>query len=74
MNWTEWIGYLAATLVVASFLVGKNMRLLRTINMSGAVLFILYGILIGVNLPVIIPNVFIVGIQCYYLFFKKPAP
>ena len=70
MNWIEWIGYLAAALVVASFLV-KNMRLLRTINMLGAALFIVYGIFLDVNLPVIIPNFFIVGIQFYYLFIHK---
>jgi hypothetical protein len=70
MNWIEWIGYLAAAFVVTSFLV-KNMRLLRTINMLGAVLFIVYGIFLDVNLPVIIPNVFIVCIQFYYLFIRK---
>ena len=70
MNWIEWIGYLAAALVVASFLV-KNMRLLRTINMLGAMLFIVYGIFLDVNLPVIIPNAFIVCIQFYYLFLRK---
>jgi hypothetical protein len=70
MNWIEWIGYLAAGFVVASFLV-KNMRLLRSINMMGAMLFIVYGIFLDVNLPVIIPNVFIVCIQFYYLFIRK---
>lgn len=71
MNWIEWIGYMAAALVVISFLVSKNMRLLRTINMLGAALFILYGVLLNVNLPVIIPNAVIVGIQVFYLFIKK---
>lgn len=73
MNWIDWIGYLAAALVVISFLVSKNMRLLRIINMLGAAMFILYGVLLNVNLPVIIPNTFIVGIQVYYLFIKKEA-
>jgi hypothetical protein len=71
MNWIDWIGYLAATLVVSSFLAGKNMRSLRTINMLGAITFITYGILLDVNLPIIIPNVFIACIQVYYLFIKK---
>lgn len=71
MNWIVWIGYMAAALVVISFLVSKNMRLLRTINMLGAALFILYGVLLNVNLPVIIPNAVIVGIQVYYLFIKR---
>jgi hypothetical protein len=71
MNWIDWIGYLAAALVVSSFLAGKNMRSLRTINMLGAITFITYGILLDVNLPIIIPNVFIACIQVYYLFIKK---
>ena len=70
MNWIDWIGYMAAALVVISFLVSKNMRLLRTINMLGAALFILYGVLLHINLPVIIPNAVIVGIQVFYLFIK----
>ena len=71
MNWIDWIGYMAAAFVVISFLISKNMRLLRTINMMGAVLFILYGVLLNVNLPVIIPNAVIVGIQVFYLFIKR---
>jgi cell shape-determining protein MreD len=71
MNWIDWIGYMAAALVVISFLVSKNMRLLRTINMLGAALFIVYGVLLNINLPVIIPNAVIVGIQVFYLFIKK---
>jgi uncharacterized protein with PQ loop repeat len=71
MNWIEWIGYLAAAFVVISFLVSKNIRLLRFINMLGAALFIVYGIFLNINLPVIIPNTVIVGIQIYYLFIKK---
>ena len=62
---------MAAALVVISFLVSKNMRLLRTINMLGAALFILYGVLLHINLPVIIPNAVIVGIQVFYLFIKR---
>ena len=62
---------MAAAFVVISFLVSKNMRLLRTINMLGAALFIVYGVLLQINLPVIIPNAVIVGIQVYYLFIKR---
>jgi len=71
MNWVEWVGYLGATLVVVSFLAGKNMRLLRTINLLGAITFTTYGFLLDVNLPIIIPNVFITCIQVYFLFIKK---
>jgi hypothetical protein len=71
MNWIEWIGYSGATLVVISFLAGKNMWMLRIINMLGAITFVCYGILLNNNLPIIIPNVFITCIQIYYLFIKK---
>lgn len=71
MNWIEWVGYLGAALVVSSFLAGSNVRTIRLINMFGAIVFIIYGILLNVNLPIIIPNVFITCIQVYYLFIKK---
>jgi hypothetical protein len=71
MNWIEWVGYLGAALVVISFMVGSNIKTIRLINMFGALAFIVYGILLNVNLPIIIPNVFITGIQLYYLFIKK---
>jgi hypothetical protein len=71
MNWVEWLGYLSAALVVLSFLVGQRVRRIRFINMLGAVGFLIYGILLDVNFPIIIPNAFIICIQFYYLFIKK---
>ena len=71
MNWVEWLGYLSAALVVLSFLVGQRVRRIRFINMFGAVGFLIYGILLDVNFPIIIPNAFIICIQFYYLFIKK---
>ena len=71
MNWVEWLGYLSAALVVLSFLVGQRVRRIRFINMLGAVAFLIYGILLDVNFPIIIPNAFIICIQFYYLFIKK---
>jgi len=71
MNWIEWVGYLAATLVVISFMMGSNLRTVRLINMFGAITFLIYGILLDVNLPIIIPNGVITMIQFYYLFIKK---
>ena len=71
MNSIEWVGYLAAGLVVISFLVGSNIRTVRLINMFGAITFLIYGILLDINLPIIIPNAFITMIQFYYLFIKK---
>lgn len=71
MNWIEWVGYLAAGLVVISFMVGSNIRTVRLINMFGAITFLIYGVLLDINLPIIIPNAFITMIQFYYLFIKK---
>lgn len=71
MNWIERVGYLAAGLVVLSFLMGTNLRTVRLINMFGAITFLIYGILLDMNLPIIIPNGFITMIQFYYLFLKK---
>lgn len=71
MNWIDWIGYFAAALVVTSFLVSSKVRVIRFINMLGAIAFIIYGTLLDFNLPIIIPNVFITCIQFYYLFIKK---
>ena len=39
--------------------------------MLGAIAFLIYGILLDVNFPIIIPNAFIICIQFYYLFIKK---
>ena len=71
MNWVEWLGYFAAALVVTSFLVSSKVRVIRFVNMFGAIAFLMYGILLDFNLPIIIPNAFITCIQFYYLFIKK---
>ena len=71
MNWVEWLGYFAAGLVVLSFVVGSKVRRIRFINMLGAIAFLIYGFLLDMNWPIIIPNVFITCIQFYYLFIKK---
>ena len=71
MNWIDWVGYLAAGLVVISFMMGSNIRTVRLINMFGAITFMIYGFLLNVNLPIIIPNGVITLVQFYYLFIKK---
>jgi hypothetical protein len=71
MNWIDWVGYLAAGLVVISFMMGSNIRTVRLINMFGAITFMIYGFLLDINLPIIIPNGVITLVQFYYLFIKK---
>lgn len=71
MTLTELVGYMAAAFVTGSFLISNNIRLLRLINMIGAILFVTYGILLGYNLPIIIPNFVIICIQLYHLLIRK---
>lgn len=65
------IGYAAMITLVISFMIA-NLRTLRLVNTVGCILFIIYGFLLTpFAWPVIITNVFITGVNIYYLFFKK---
>ena len=69
----EYIGYLASFMVLLSFTM-KDVRKLRIVNMSGCILFILYGFLlptIRIGLPIIIANAAIFSVNLYYLLKKK---
>jgi hypothetical protein len=63
---TEWIGYLASLILMISFLM-KNIITLRTINSIGAILFIIYGFMLATSWPIVITNVFILGVNIIYL-------
>ncbi len=67
---TEWVGYIASLALIISFMM-KNVRTLRIINSIGAVLFVIYGIMLQISYPIIITNGFILGANIYYLFLKK---
>jgi hypothetical protein len=71
INWVEWLGYLASILVAISFLM-KSIYKLRLINMIGAVLFVIYGAAIQA-IPVVLINLFVVGVNSYYLLRKEDA-
>jgi hypothetical protein len=62
----EIIGYAASILVAVSLMMSKIVTL-RIINLVGAALFSLYGILIQ-SIPVAAMNGFIVLVNLYYLF------
>ena len=68
MNWIDWVGYAAAALVVTSFVVSSNVRVIRMVNFFGAAVFVLKGFIININLPIIKPNVSIAFIQINYLY------
>lgn len=62
----EFIGYLASILVAISLLMSK-VRRLRILNMAGALVFALYGGLIG-SWPVLGVNAFIAVVNLFYLW------
>jgi hypothetical protein len=63
---TEWVGYLASAVLMISFLM-KNINTLRIINSIGAILFVVYGIMLVTSWPIIVSNTFILGVNIYYL-------
>lgn len=62
----EIIGY-AASLLVAFSLTMKSLQKLRIVNMIGAIVFIVYGLLIGA-IPVAFLNTLILGVNVYNLW------
>lgn len=67
---TEWVGYLASFVLIVSFMM-KNLNSLRIINSMGALLFIIYGVMLNISWPIIITNGFIILVNVYYLVTKK---
>lgn len=70
MELVEIIGYAASLFVVMSFMV-KNIKHIRIINLIGCIFFVIYGIMLGMLWPIIIPNAVICLVQVYYLFLNK---
>ncbi len=62
----EWIGYVSSIVILISLTMSSIVKL-RWINMVGAVLFTIYGALIGA-MPVAVVNFGIVLIDIYYLW------
>jgi len=70
---TEYVGYLASFMVLVSFTM-KDVKKLRLVNMTGCILFIIYGFLmptLRVGLPIIIANAAIFGVNLFYLAKKQ---
>ena len=65
-DWVEWLGYLASVIVLISLTMASIVKL-RWINLFGALLFTIYGILID-SIPVAFLNFGIVLINIYYLY------
>ena len=66
----EWVGYAAMATVLISFLM-KSVIKLRIVNSFGCLLFVIYGIMLEpISKPIIITNLAIFLINCYYLLKK----
>lgn len=65
-DWIEWFGYLASVVVLISLTMASIVKL-RWINLIGALMFSIYGVLIH-SIPVALLNLGIVLINIYYLF------
>ncbi|MGV6989124.1 YgjV family protein [Testudinibacter sp. P80/BLE/0925] len=65
----EVLGYIATAFVAGSFLL-SSMLYLRLINAIGAMMFIVYGILIA-SMPVVLLNVFITVVNIYQIIKLK---
>lgn len=71
INLVEILGYFASGLVAVSFLM-KSIDKLRKFNTIGAGCFVIYGLAIHA-VPVVLINLFIVGVNLYYLTRKADA-
>ena len=63
---TEWVGYLAMTTVLISFLM-KSVVKLRIINSLGCLVFVLYGFLFSMSIKMCHRNHFFVTQNALYL-------
>nr|WP_077419822.1 YgjV family protein [Rodentibacter trehalosifermentans] len=73
LDFIELLGYIATFFVAASFLF-KSIVHLRIVNSVGAVLFVVYGMIIGAY-PVAVLNGFLVCVNLYQLYrLKKEQP
>lgn len=65
-NIIEYFGF-AASLAVAISLMMSNIIKLRVLNFIGAIMFVIYGFIIG-SMPVAFMNLYIALINIYYLY------
>ena len=70
VSMTEWVGYLASAVLLISFMM-KSITTLRLVNSAGAILFVVYGIMLNISWPIIITNAAILCINMYYILGKS---
>lgn len=69
MNWYELIGIIGTLFVLLSFLM-KDLKKVRIINIIGATLFVIYGLLIGALSTWLLNGVLII-VHIVYLIKEK---
>ncbi len=65
MNWIEFVGIMASVFVLVSF-VFKNQLIIRSINVVGCIVFVVYGLLIH-SLSIWILNGILIFVHGYYI-------
>ncbi len=65
LDMIEWVGYAASLIILVSLLM-RSLKRLRIVNTCGALIFAVYGLLIG-SFPVFLMNAGIALINLYYL-------
>ena len=66
MNAIDVLGWVATCVIILSFLV-NDIKLLRGLNLVGALLWCIYGFIVGTS-SILVLNLVIVGIQSYKLY------
>lgn len=66
------LGWVATAMFVSSYFF-KRPALLRAAQMSGAALWIVYGVLIGA-MPVIVANVLVFSAAAWTMLRERPTP
>ena len=63
MNYLEIVGWVATFVVIGSFLINDMLKL-RSVNLVGATLWLLYGVIAG-SLSIMFLNVVVMSIQIF---------
>ena len=66
MSAIDGLGWVATCVIILSFLV-NDIKLLRGLNLVGALLWCIYGFIVGTS-SILVLNLVIVGIQSYKLY------
>ena len=68
----DYLGWAATAVFVASYFCARP-ALLRSVQMAGAAMWILYGVLIGA-VPVVVANVLVLAAAAWTARRQSPAP